>query len=176
MKTASKTQLALKIMYILCWITAIGISIKAGAYMISFGVSLFNPIASNDLYLGFGLLELREISILHYSIFTLLIIGEIILEGVMVFQLIKILKSVDLYKPFQMKVADSISRLSLILFSIWAISIFTILDTFIMELSIDFQIAHEPLSAYLLVAGLVFIIAQVFKHGVEMQQEQELTV
>jgi hypothetical protein len=45
-----------------------------------------------------------------------------------------------------------------------------------MELSIGFEIAHDPLSAYLLVAGLVFIISQVFKYEVEMQQEQELPV
>src|SRR5678816_921184 len=50
-----KTKTLLSFLHILSWIAFVGLAIKAGSFLISYIVSIKNPVASKDLYNDTGL-------------------------------------------------------------------------------------------------------------------------
>jgi hypothetical protein len=98
----------------------------------------------------------------------------------MVFHLIQILQQINLVHPFSQTIAHLISRLS-------RIAIGTAVLSFIANGTVDWLQKHvvelpnlnEHIgdgAAYLFFAGIVYILAQVFNRGMEIQSENELTV
>ena len=67
-KGKTRTEQILTVMYILTWVAFIGLAIKAGAMLISYGVSWVNPEASRNLYNGLSLDTLRQFSFRQYSL------------------------------------------------------------------------------------------------------------
>ena len=70
-----KTKQVLGVMKIMSWIIFIGLCIKAGAFIISFGVSLFvNNEAAKDLYLGLDLSGLYNTNSWYYILMVSLVL------------------------------------------------------------------------------------------------------
>jgi hypothetical protein len=64
----SKKEILFIIMNTLAWVVFIGSAIKAGAIIISWFVSIGNPHAAHDLYMGMDLYAYRLQSFWYYSI------------------------------------------------------------------------------------------------------------
>ena len=78
--------------------------------------------------------------------------------------------------PFKLEVAQALEKISYVLFAIWIAGMLSGAHTAWLltktgELHTDWASGE-----FIFVAGLVFIISQVFKRGVEIQSENELTV
>jgi hypothetical protein len=65
MSKKSRTEKILAVMYVLAWLAFVGLIVEAGAILISFGVSIANPVAAKDLYKKMNLYGLRQ-----YNFFT----------------------------------------------------------------------------------------------------------
>lgn len=178
MKTIGKTRTEqiLRVMYVLSWITFIGLLVKTGAILISFGVSLFNPEASHNLYSGLSLYEVREYSFWTYIQTVSLMVVFSGLKAYVFYLVIRALSKVNLTNPFTMEVALLLEKTSFILLSIWAVAL-------MYNAQVDWFAKREIVyleqwstEGFFLMAGLVFIISQLFKRGVEIQTENELTV
>ena len=166
---------------VLTWIAFIGLCIETGAILITTSISLFfHPEADADLYLGLDLSALLHYSRWYYVQVTSLIIALYALKAYMVFHLIQILQQINLVHPFSQTIAHLISRLS-------RIAIGTAVLSFIANGTVDWLQKHvvelpnlnEHIgdgAAYLFFAGIVYILAQVFNRGMEIQSENELTV
>ncbi len=82
--------------------------------------------------------------------------------------------------PFTMEVARSLEKISYILLNIWILGF--IASTFSFWLTNQNEILPNSLQealgskGFLFMAGLLFIVSQIFKRGVELQSENELTV
>ncbi|GAB3176802.1 hypothetical protein GCM10027291_39530 [Telluribacter humicola] len=93
----------------------------------------------------------------------------------------------NLSSPFTITVANKLLAISYVLLSIWIISFINKSFNHYLnkrmpevvnamgEIGKDL-ITFNINGAYLLAAGIVYIIAQVFRRGVELQQENELTI
>ena len=172
-----KTKQILKVMKILSWIIFIGLCIKAGAIIISFFVSLFvNEVASKDLYLGLDLSEIYNSGIWQYVNVVSFIISIAILKAYLFYLVIKIFLKMNLEYPFSVAVAHLISKISYVLLSIGIIAI--IANSYAKRLlnrGLSFRLNFES-SEFLFMAGIIFIIALIFKRGIEIQQENNLTI
>lgn len=176
MKT--QTETILTITKILTWIVFIGLCIKTGALIVSFFVSLFvNPVAAQDLYLGLDLSSIQEYNQWHYICSVSLLIFFTGLKAYLAYLVIKIFLKFNLEHPFSPEVAKLINcigqtALTAGLFAILMNGYHNLLDNKIV-LGISFG---DSSTQFLFLAGIIFIIGQVFKKGVELQEDNELTV
>lgn len=172
-----KTKQVLSIMKIISWIIFIGLCIKAGAIIITTFISFFiNPEAARNLYLGLNMFNLYEFSHWYYLSMLFLIISILILKAYMFYLVIKIFSKIHINNPFSSNVAYLISKISYVALGIGVLSV--IANSYKMwlmkkgfSIPLDFGAAE-----FLLMSGILFIIASLFKRGVEIQSENDLTI
>lgn len=174
MKTGSRTETVIKIMSVLAWLALVGLIVQVSAILISYGVSFVNPVAAKNLYNGLSLFRLRESSFLMYSLTIALILAEPVLKGLIVVLLIRTLSKINLMSPFSLEIARRIQTISFVLLAMYLVSI--IHDGVLSWLLNDMYREEWGSGDYLFVGGLVFILSQMFKRGLEIQSENELTV
>lgn len=166
-------------MHVLAWIAFIGLAIKAGAILTAYGVSWFNPVAAKDLYRGMDLYHLSQYDFWLYTQMVSYIVALLVVKAYAVFQVIKIMMKVKLQSPFTAETVTRLETISYVLFGGVIISILSNVQVdWLTKRVQDFHIRWigENVGEFLFMAGLVFIISQVFKRGVEIQSENELTV
>ena len=177
----TRTEKILLAMQVLIWILFIGAWIKTGAITYSFFVSLsLNPNAAADLYMGLDLFQLLERDSVQY---ILMVTSLIILSAARAFlaQLVlKIFLTLNLKKPFSKDMARLIKRISILSISIGAVNL-------LIRAYVGWLLGNSPSVTYLndylygsaefiFFGIIIFIIAQVFQYGLELQSESELTV
>jgi hypothetical protein len=169
------------VMNIISWIVFILLCIKTGALLISFFVSLFiNPAGAQDLHLGLNLSNLYRYNVGHYVAIVSIIILLSALKARIFYLIILIFLKVNLVQPFSSEVSLLISRIGYVALGIGAL---TLIGNGYTEWLIKKGVAFPDLQAYLgageeflFFAGIIFFIGQVFKRGIEIQSENELTV
>ncbi|MFT4781810.1 MAG: hypothetical protein ACJAZK_001986 [Psychroserpens sp.] len=172
-----KSERIFNIMNVVSWIVFVGYCIKAGAICIVSIISLFgNRKATENLYMGHDLSKLFEFSITHYTIVVVLLILIASLKAYLFYLLINIFKRMDFNKPFHSAVVNLIFKISYVAIAIGIIgaiakSYFTWLVFEVFFTQIDLGT-----SAYVFMAGVIFIVATLFKRATEIQQENELTI
>lgn len=174
-----ETKQVLSIMKIVSWVIFIGLCIKTGAIIISFFVSFFvNPEASKNIYLGLDFSSLCKLKMHYLILMASLLIVVSVLKAHLFYLVIKIFSKINIDNPFSVHVANLITKISYITLSLAIIS--KIANSFNLWL-----ITHKGRSAVPLdygykelffMAGILFIIAYIFKRGVELQTENELTI
>lgn len=175
MKT--NTVQILKVMQILAWIAFIGYAIEAGAILISFGVSCINPEGAKNLYKGLDLFDLRQFNFFDYTMSVSFMVVLSIMKSYIWYLAIKTLSKINLVNPFKMEVARTIERISYVLFGAWVIgSLANANFNWLMQKTGEISGQSNAMHEFLFMAGLIFIISQVFKRGVEIQSESELTI
>jgi hypothetical protein len=176
MKNTTRTEKVLTVMNVLAWIAFIGLMIEAGAVLVSYSISYLNPDAAKNLYKGWSLYPLQEFSFFHYTLSVFFVAGIMAAKAFMCFLLIKTLTRVKLENPFTLQVTALIEQISYILVIVGLLAAFSdyhgrwvLQATGVVEPKTD-------AAGHIFIAGLVFIIAQIFKRGIELQTENDLTV
>jgi hypothetical protein len=174
MKTV--TGRILSIMNVIAWITFIGLSIKAGAMVISYAVSLFNPEGAKNIYDGLNLFALRQWNVVFYSAMVLMLALSVLLKIFAAHMVIKILSKINLVSPFVSAVALLIEKISYVILASWVVDL--MIDLFARWLVNNglYERADSVSGGYIFVAGVLFVFAQIFKKGVELQNDNELTI
>lgn len=173
-------QPILMLITVIIWSIFIGLCIQAGTLIFTFTYSLIQPIISKDLYEGLNLFSLQTQSKWQYIALVTLLISISILKAQLFYTMIRIFIKIDLVHPFSNGIAILISKLSYIAFTLGVTQYLS--GRFVKKLDTEvFQLmgVENHLSSsfeYFLISALIFAIAQVFKRGVEIQAENELTV
>ena len=173
-------QPILMLITVIIWSIFIGLCIQAGTLIFTFTYSLIQPIISKDLYEGLNLFSLQTQSKWQYITLVSLLISISILKAQLFYTMIRIFIKIDLVHPFSKGIAILISKLSYIAFTLGVTQFLSgrfvkTLDTKVFQLmGVDNHLSSS--FEYFLISALIFAIAQVFKRGVEIQAENELTV
>lgn len=173
-------QPILMLITLIIWSIFIGFCIQAGTLIFTFAYSLVQPIISKDLYQGLNLFSLQTQSKWQYIALVTLLISISILKAQLFYTMIRIFIKIDLVHPFSKGIASLISKLSYIAFTLGVTQFLSnrflrTLDTEVFQLmGVDNHLSSS--FEYFLISALIFAIAQVFKRGVEIQAENELTV
>ena len=173
---SKKTEQILMAMQILAWIALIGFIIEAGAILVSFGVSCVNPEGAKNLYKGMDLYNLRQLHFSYYASLVSFLVALLLMKAYVFFLVTKILSKITLANPFKMDVAQTLEKISYALFEIWIVGMLSSAYTDWLQKRTEQLFDSGATDNFLFMAGLVFIISQVFKRGVEIQSENELTV
>ncbi|WP_297098673.1 DUF2975 domain-containing protein [uncultured Draconibacterium sp.] len=178
MKKMGKTQTeqVLIFMKILAWIAFFGFAVAAGATLFIYTVSVWNPDAASHLYDGINLYDLRQTSLLKYSITMFLLILTNAMKAYVWWMVVKLINNLKISNPFTRIIAYNLAKISYTLFAIWILSVtaggfFAWMGDIAGNLNANWK--HGQ---FLFMACLVFIIFQIFKRGIEIQSENDLTV
>jgi hypothetical protein len=167
-------------LHIVAWVIFVGLCIEAGALMVNFIMSIFKPEIVKNLYQKLDLSELYHRSQWAYFSMYSLILSISFLKAYLFYILIKLLLKLDLSKPFNRFVSEQITQISYYTFSIGIVSY--IAQQTAENLQSD-GYATENLNqfwgdsqAFILMAAVVYVIATIFTKGIELQEENDLTV
>ncbi len=173
-------QPILMLITVIIWSIFIGFCIQAGSLLFTLAYSFVKPTVAQDLYEGLNLYSLRTQNTWFYGGLVTLILSIAILKAQLFYTMIRIFLKIDLVHPFSKEIAKQISRLSYIAFEIGIFTFFTNSSTsWLIKRGFEVDGVQSYLSGafeYFLLSALIFAIAQVFKRGVEIQAENELTV
>jgi hypothetical protein len=172
----TKTEKILTAMNVLAWITFIGIMIRAGAILVSYGVSIANPEAAKNLFMGMNWYNLMQFNFWNYTSSVSFVIAVLILEAYTSFLVIKVLSKIKLANPFTTEIANLLEKISYIILGTWVTAMLYNLHTGWLSKRISGLEQNLIPGEFIFLAGVVFVISQVFKRGVEIQSENELTV
>lgn len=170
----------LKAIQVVFWIIFIGYCIQTGTLLFNYIFSLFKPIATHNLHLG---LDLSELYLQSKSIFTLVFAFMILLSALkacLFYTALKIFQSLNLQKPFSENVSAIITKITCYTFSIGIISL--IAQEIVEKLSdkgYNIGLVERYFNdggAFLLMAAIIFAINFIFKKGIELQNENDLTI
>lgn len=174
MKTNS---IILKTVHILFWIVFIGLCMKAGAILISFIISLFvNASGAQNLYLGLDLSELYVVNKPYYIAIVLLLITLTVLKSLIAYFAVKFFLKFNLVKPFSKEFASLFIKISYISLGTGILAIIANeFSNWILNQGVNIPINWAG-SEILFFAGIIYLLALIFKKGIEVQNENELTI
>jgi hypothetical protein len=171
----SKTQKLLTVMNILAWIVFIGLLIQAGSIIISYVVSIGNAQAAKDLYRGMDLSVYRQQSFGHYTFLVGYKVIFYIMQAYIAFLMTRLLSRLNISKPFNADVVKLLQEISHSILCVWLVAMVYNIHAAILEKSYGIAAAYISGDSIFL-AGIVYVLAQMFKRGVEIQSENELTI
>ncbi|WP_373514513.1 DUF2975 domain-containing protein [Persicitalea sp.] len=174
MKT--RTEQILVVLNVLSWVVFIGLLIKAGAILISYSVSLFNPEGAEDLYKGMNLSWLRQSSLWYYTTVVSSIAALLGMKAYTAFLVIKVLSKINLANPFTMEIALLVEKVSYFIAATWVVAVLTTTYSGWLQRSGEVWRSDASSFEFLFLAGVIFVISQVFKRGIEIQADNELTI
>jgi hypothetical protein len=167
-------------LHAIAWIIFVGLCIEAGALIVNFVFSLFKPEVLGNLYEKLDLSSMRQRSpSTFYGVYSF-VISIAVLKAVLFYIVIELLQKLDLSKPFSNFAAKKITQISYYTFSIGILSYIarqTAKNLSHHGYEIDkldkFWVDSQ---AFILMAAVIYIIATIFKKGVDIQKENDLTV
>lgn len=179
MKT--KTKQALATMNVFSWIVFIGCCMQTGALLFTFFMSLFtNPLAAKNLYLGLNLSDLYASSTTYYVLMVSALILQYTLRAYLTYLVIRIFLKINFVHPFSPEIAAIIAKISYIAFGTGIlIVLIKEYSKWLMEKGIllnNLQEYLEGAAEFILMAAILYVVAQVFNRGIELQTENELTI
>jgi len=170
------TAKVLIVMNVLAWIAFIGFMIDAGAILTSYIASCF------DLQLVKRMYKSLETSLVYtngfevYTFYVSFALALQVIKAYISFEVIKVLSRVSLRDPFTNNVARRLERISYVLFSAFLLGIIHNAYFGWLQKRTALSLDEWNTGELFAMAGLVFIISQVFRRGVELQAEADLTV
>ncbi|MEZ4778381.1 MAG: DUF2975 domain-containing protein [Flavobacteriaceae bacterium] len=177
---STNSNFIFKALHIIAWIIFIGLCIEAGGLIINFIFSVFKPEYVDKLYQKLNLTSMyQENKWVFFGLYSFVLVISI-LKAHLFYIVITLLHKLDLSKPFSTFAAKKISSIAYYTFSIGIISH--------IAREVTKNMSHHGLEteklqefwidsqAFILMAAIIYIIATIFKRGIELQNENELTI
>ncbi len=167
-------------LYIVSWLIFVGLSIEAGGLIVNFFFSLYKPEFVQNLYQKLDLTEMYKNSkLIFFGIYSFVLIISI-LKACLFYIVIRLMHKMNLLKPFSTFVARQILHVSYYTLSIGMLSYIARQLT---KNLLHYGFVPESLNqfwadsqAFILMGAIIYIIATIFKKGVDIQNENDLTV
>ncbi len=177
----SKTNIfVFTLLKIVSWVIFVGLCIEAGGLIVNFIFSLYKPEFVQNLYQKMDLSKMYARSKWTYFSMYGFILVISFLKAVLFYVVIRLISKLDLAKPFNSFVSKQILLISYYTLSIGLLSYIARQTTKYLQhrgYEID-QLNQfwEDSQAFILMAAVVYVIAIIFKEGIEIQNENDLTV
>jgi len=177
----SKTKtFAFTVLTVVSWLIFIGLCIEAGGLIVNFIFSLVRPEMISHLYQKLDLSAMYQSNQwVFFSVYSFILFISL-LKVYLFYIVIRLLSKLDLDKPFSNFVSEQITRISYLTLSIGLLSyiarqVTNKLTHYGYEIN-QLDKFWVDSQAFILMAAVVYVIATIFKKGLEIQNENELTV
>ena len=172
-----KNNFIFKFLTIIAWIIFVGLCIEAGALVVNFIYSLFNPAVLKNLYQKLDLSSMYQRSrSAYFSIYSFILLISI-LKSVLFYYVIQLVTKLDLQRPFSRYASNKITEISYTTLVIGILSYVARQTTKSLDKrGFDINRLNEfwvDSQAFILMAAVLYIIAVIFKRGIELQTEND---
>lgn len=177
----SKTNnLVFTVLKIFSWVIFVGLCIEAGGLLVNFVFSIYKPEMVKNLYQKMDLSDLYARSkMAFYSMYSFILFISV-LKVILFYIVVRLVSKIDLSKPFNSFVSRQILLISYYTLSVGILSYIARQSAknlqhhgFVTDNLNQFWADSQ---AFILMAAVIFIIASIFKKGIEIQNENDLTV
>ena len=175
----AKTETILMVSKFLALFGGISYSILWGSQLLTLVASFINPDWAKRTYeVDLNLFSIREHSTWYYVSAMSLTIAVSALKALIWYVVFKMLSKLKLQTPFTMEVEKKLELIAYLLLGVWIVSsIFWKTYIYYLSKATGIQLPTNNIGdEYLFMAGIIYIISQVFKRGIEIQEENQLTV
>jgi hypothetical protein len=167
-------------LHIVAWVIFVGLCIEAGGLIVNVFFTLFKPEFVQNLYQKLDLTEMyKDSKAAFFGIYSF-ILSISILKAFMFYLVVRLMHKMDLTKPFNTFVSNQILQISYYTLSIGLLS-------FIASQTAKNLMQHGHATdslnkfwadsqAFILMGAVIYIIGTIFKKGVDIQNENDLTV
>lgn len=168
------------VLHVIAWIIFVGLAIEASGLIVNFFFSLYKPEVVQNLYQKLDLIPiLKDNEWIFYLLYSF-ILSISLLKVFLFYILVMLMHKMDLQKPFNTFVATQFSRISYFTLSIGFLGYIAGQATKHLN-HYGYATSHldqfwSDSQAFILMGAVVYIIATIFKKGVEIQTENDLTV
>jgi hypothetical protein len=167
-------------LHIVAWVIFVGLCIEAGGLIVNFFFTLFKPEFVPNLYQKLELSELyKDSKLAFFGIFSF-ILSISILKAFLFYIVVRLMHKMDLTEPFTTFVSNQIMQISYFTLSI---GLFSLIARQITRGLMHHGFVPDSLNqfwadsqAFILMGAVIYIIATIFKKGVSIQNENDLTV
>ena len=179
------TNQILKVLQILSWIIFIGLCIEAGGIAVNTFITLFiNPPGVENFWEGKEYLsELYRFDQAHFVVITTIMIIVAVLKAIMFYLIVKLFteKKLKISQPFSVELTGFIIKQSYLALGIGLFSHsgfeYSVWLTKQGVKSADLHSLHlVGADVWLFMTVILFVIVQVIKKGIEIQNENDLTI
>ena len=179
------TNQILKVLQILSWLIFIGLCIEAGGIAVNTIITLFiNPLGVENFWKGADYLSpLYKFDHGHFFVITLTMIIVAVLKAIMFYLIVKLFtdKKLNISQPFSIGLRRFILNLSYLALGIGLFyhSGFKYSEWLTKQgfKSADLQsLDISGADVWLFMAVILFVIVQIVKRGIEIQNENDLTI
>jgi len=177
---SKRNNFVFKALHIVAWVIFVALCIEAGGLIVNFIFSLYKPESVQNLYQKLDLSQMYNLNKWVFFSMYSFILFIAILKAYLFYVVIRLISKLNLSRPFNSYVADQIKKISYYTLSIGLIS-YIARQTAKSLLHYGFEIDTlnqfwADSQAYILMAAVIYIIATIFTRGVEIQNENDLTV
>jgi hypothetical protein len=184
MEIKISTQQMLKILYVFSWIIFIGVCTEAGGIIVNAFVTLvFKPANAQYFWKEIDLSALYKFDHGYFFVLTLLMSIVAVFRALIFYLIVKILhdKKLNLSKPFNLETGRFIFNLSYLalgsgLFSFWGAKYTGWLVSQMVKMPDIQYLRLGGADVWLFMGVTLFVLGQIFKRGIEIQEENDLTV
>ena len=178
------TKQMLKLLYILSWRIFVGVCIEAGAFIFNaFFTLLLNPVGAKHFWQEVDLSNLYYYDRGYFFVETLLMSIVAVMRACIFYLIIKNLspKKLNISQPFSGEIGHLIFQISYLslLIGLCCVRGVKYAEWFVKQGVKMPDIQYLRLGGadvWLFMGVILFVIAQIFKRGIEIQTENELTV
>ena len=167
-------------LHIVSWIIFVGLCIEAGGLIVNFVFSIYNPGFVQNLYQKLDLSEMYNRSKWAFFGMYSFVLVVSVLKAYLFYIVIRLMHKIDLSNPFSSFVSEEITKISYCTFLIGILSYIAKQVTSNIQLhgytTDNLNKFWADSQAFILMAAVVYVIAIIFKKGVEIQTENNLTV
>ena len=177
---SKRNNLVFNGLHIVAWVIFVGLCIEAGGLIVNFIFSLFKPEFVQNLYQPLDLTEMYKDNKWPFFGIYGFILSISILKAFLFYIVIRLMHKMDLTKPFNTFVSDQILRIS---YYTLVIGLFSFIARQLAKNLSHHGFVSDSLNqfwtdsqAFILMGAVIYIIATIFKKGVDIQNENDLTV
>jgi len=167
-------------LHVIAWLIFVGLSIEAGGLIVNFVFSVIKPEWVGNLYQKLDLSKLYQQSRWVFFSMYSFVLFIAVLKAILFYTVIQLQYKLDLKKPFNSFVAKKILQISYYTFSTGMLSYIAGESAgnlshhgYEIDKLSQFWVDSQ---AFILMAAVIYIIAIIFKRGIEIQSENDLTV
>lgn len=180
----AKTDYVYKTLYAISWILFIGVCIEAGGFLFNTFFTLWlNPLGAKKFWMEINLSELYHYNQSYFVIITSLMIIVALLRAVLFYIIVKNFhdKKINLTRPFNEVARQFVLNIAYLALAIGLFSFFGAnYATGFIKKGINMpdiqQLRLGGADVWLFMGITLLVIAQIFKKGIEIQNENDLTV
>ncbi|WP_313807823.1 DUF2975 domain-containing protein [Flavobacterium sp.] len=167
-------------LYVIFWLIFVGICIEAGGLLVNFVFSIFKPEVVPNLYQKLDLSEMYNSSKMAFFGIYGFILAISIMSAILVYTVIRLMHKMDLTKPFDTFISKQIFLIS---YYTIGIGLFSFIGSQLAKKLMHHGFVPENLNQFwvdseacIFIGAAIYIIALIFKKGVDLQNENDLTV